>query len=671
MQKIKKPVSILLSLIMALSLFTIVPFTAGAVDEVYYIDESGIPQIPYSVIEVTGDTTFRSRVYAVTSNINYSDRITCSGDVRLILCDGAKLTLEKGIEVNEGSSITIYGQNSGTGTLEITGTGNLANAALGSNYDCNSGTITINGGTVTASATAYDSSGAAIGGGSNGKGNVIINGGTVTASARNGAAIGGGSSVHNGTGSGNVIINGGTITATSNNPGSGSAAIGGGARGSGNVTINGGDIYAVSNGYGAAIGSGASNRDRNTVTINGGNITATSNGSCAAIGSGAGNMDRNTVTINGGNITATSNGSCAAIGDGYESTGSDIHLSWTNKTDSITADSYSGTVTLEKVFYNGAKVLSKGIVSDIGVISGKTLSPYQGFAGHSISLNGDIGLNFFLAGIAEGTNLHFEWYNKTFDHTVTAADYDAVSGCYKVKVNVAAAEMNYPITATCTYNGTVLATDTYSVRQYADKILDSTSDFSTDYVANNGAEKYGLLVDLIKKMLDYGAKAQSRFGVTDVELANNGVDYTMQPITADDIVTKKTDMTKGLSKLGLTYVGTSVVFLSQTTLRHYYAVTNQNVFDSVKASANFTYGEKGTRIYFERADIPAALLDSAQTFGIGESEYNYSVLDYCKLVIADESKSQSDRELAMATYWYNNAAKAYFYANDEYEDDMV
>lgn len=292
------------------------------------------------------------------------------------------------------------------------------------------------------------------------------------------------------------------------------------------------------------------------------------------------------------------------------------------------------------------------------------------FKGHSISLNGDIALNYYLAA-PENTALHFEWYNKTFDHTITADDFDVASGYYKVKVNVAAAEMNYPITATCTYNGEVLATSTYSVRQYADKILDSESDFSTDYVAKNGAEKYGLLVDLIKKMLDYGAKAQTRFGVTDVALANTGVDYTMHPITADDIITKKTDMTKGLSKLGLTYIGTSVVFLSQTTLRHYYSVTNQNVFDSVKDSASFTYGEKGTRVYFERTDIPAALLDSAQTFGIGESEYNYSVLDYCKLVLSDESKPQSDRELAMATYWYNDAAKAYFYANDEYEDDMV
>lgn len=292
-------------------------------------------------------------------------------------------------------------------------------------------------------------------------------------------------------------------------------------------------------------------------------------------------------------------------------------------------------------------------------------------AGHSISLNGDIALNFYLS-VPENTVLHFEWYNKTYDHTVTADDYDAASGYYKVQVNVAAAEMNCPITASCTVNNIEFnAFDVYSVRQYADVILDSESDFSTDYIAENGAKKYDVLVDLIKKMLDYGAKAQTRFGVTDAALANDGVDYTMQPVTIYHIDTQKSDMTADLHKYGIDYIGTSIVFLSQTTLRHYYVISDDKLFEKVKDTANFTFVDKGQRICFELKDIPAAQLDVAKAFTLGDSVYRYSVLDYCKLVIADENKPQSDRELAMATYWYNDAAKAYFYANDEYEDDMV
>ena len=302
------------------------------------------------------------------------------------------------------------------------------------------------------------------------------------------------------------------------------------------------------------------------------------------------------------------------------------------------------------------------------------IMPYA--AGHSIALNGDIGLNYYFSVsddlLAAGTQLHFAWYNKICDHTVTAEDFDAASGYYKVQVNVAAAEMTYPITASCTLNGIQLdAIDVYSVRDYADVILDSDSDFSKGYVSSNGESSYALLADLIKKMLDYGAKAQTRFGVTDIGLANAGIDYTMQPVTVYHIKTQKSDMKKDLYKYGLNYLGTTIVYLSGMTLRHYYVVTDANLFRNVKNTANLDFVEKGQRICFEKKNIPAAQLDVDFVFTLGDSAYSYSVLDYCKLVLADESKSQADEELAMATYWYNDAAKAYFYTSSEYEDDMM
>ena len=294
----------------------------------------------------------------------------------------------------------------------------------------------------------------------------------------------------------------------------------------------------------------------------------------------------------------------------------------------------------------------------------------QPVAGHSISLNGDIAMNYYLA-VPENTALHFEWYNKTFDHTLTADDFDTASGYYKVTVNVAAAEMSCPITMTCKVWDKYPETDVFSVRDYMDTILDSESGFSKDYISKNGEKKYGLLVDLVKKTLDYGAKAQTRFGVTDVALANTGVDYTMKPVTTYHIEPQKSDMTADLHKYGIDYIGTSIVFLSATTLRHYYVISDNKLFEKVKDTANFDFVDKGARICFELKNIPAAQLDVAKAFTLGDSVYRYSVLDYCKLVIADESKSQADRELAMATYWYNDAAKTYFYAADEYEDDMV
>ena len=619
-------------------------YDLSALDSVSYIDENGDPKTAGAATIVTGDmTAFSSRWtsgwYAVNSDITNNNRITCNGDINLILCDGAKLTVNSGIAVNEGSSITIYGQSGGTGELKIDGTALTHDASLGSDSETNSGTITINGGKIIATCGRR---GAAIGSGYSAECSVIINGGLIQASGSNsaaGAVIGSGYQ-----GSGTVTINGGTVSATYADYG---AAIGGGSEGSGTVTINGGTVNAIDANYGAAIGGG-------------------SKGSYA-------------VVINGGNVSAFTSGEGEGIGEGANGTGGTISLSWTDINDSIfTSSCYLKKDSLKKTFHDGASAYEVGTIYKAGAesyegsIYYKTLRPYYPiFAGHSISLNGNIGMNYYLDETTQGAQLHCEWYNKTFDHTVTEADYDAASGYYKVQVNVAVAEMNCPVTATLTNADGDSITDVYSVRDYADVILDSESDFSNGYVAANGAEKYGVLVDLIKKTLDYGAKAQTRFGVTDYELANTGVDYTMELITANHIKTKKTDMTKDLDKAGLNYVGTSIVFLSQTTLRHYYVISDARLFALAKETANFTFVDKGQLICFEQKDISAAQLDVAQIFRLGDTTYNYSVLDYCKLVLADESKSQADRELAMATYWYNDAAKAYFYGSDEYEDNMV
>lgn len=133
MKVVKKPVSVLLSFIMILSVFAIVPVSASALDGVSYVDENGETQTANGVTEVTGDTdTFNAGWYAVTSVIDNNYRITCNGDVHLILCDDARLTVTFGVKVNAGSSLTIYGQSKGNGKLELIGSGRDENAALGS-----------------------------------------------------------------------------------------------------------------------------------------------------------------------------------------------------------------------------------------------------------------------------------------------------------------------------------------------------------------------------------------------------------------------------------------------------------------------------------------------------------------------------------------------------------
>ena len=142
------------------------------------------------VKSVTSDVkTWEDGWYVVDSVLDASGiTFTVSGNVHLILMDECSLTASN-IVVNEGNSITIYGQSQGTGLLKLTGVS--MDATLGGEYSSPSGKITINGGTVKASNNA----GAAIGGG-NGEngGSITISGGVVKATASDVQAdsIGGG-----------------------------------------------------------------------------------------------------------------------------------------------------------------------------------------------------------------------------------------------------------------------------------------------------------------------------------------------------------------------------------------------------------------------------------------------------------------------------------------------
>ena len=130
--------------------------------------------------------------YVVNADTAVSGRITVSGTVNLILCDGATLTAPAGVNVAEGNTLRIWGQTAGSGTLyagtdgtkdangAYTVTCGWHNAGIGGNINETCGTVEINGGTVCASG---DDSGSAIGGGDGvgiGGGNCGA-GGTVTA----------------------------------------------------------------------------------------------------------------------------------------------------------------------------------------------------------------------------------------------------------------------------------------------------------------------------------------------------------------------------------------------------------------------------------------------------------------------------------------------------------
>lgn len=209
-------------------------FNTVSAQDVRYINAYGVEKTlsdgSYTV--VSSDAPFWADGWYVVNGVDsIADRITVSGEVHLILTDGCHLKAGKGIKVEEGNTIHIYGQSAQTGQLTATGgitrttnMGDYGGAGIGGDAAGTGGTIEVNGGVVTAVGGRFASG---IGGGAHGHdcgeyghaGTFIINGGSVTATGSSYAAgIGGGGDetrldcIYPGNG-GTAIFNGGHVTA--------------------------------------------------------------------------------------------------------------------------------------------------------------------------------------------------------------------------------------------------------------------------------------------------------------------------------------------------------------------------------------------------------------------------------------------------------------------------
>ncbi len=341
MKLIKSSVSIMLTLLLIVSLFTIVPFEAGAAGAITIINhhwdssnqkvvEDSESVTDYSQLN-SNDDDLESGIYAVKSNTTASNRLhVAEGEtVGIYLGDGATLTCNNGIQVDKGGTLNIYGATSSSGTLSINmnnGSRGRFDAAIGSNDGDDSGDIIFHGGNVNVipkhgnraagigggykgapkCVTVWDgvvkskcddgyySYGSAIGGGKNagvswqgsGKTGVAIYGGKVEAKARYGAGIGNGDTRH----SGDNLVSGNISTPKCD------------------IAIYGGEITATTL-AGAGIGGGYGNRN-GPINIRGGKITAASKGetdwndSGAGIGGGGYASQSGKISISGGIVIA-------------------------------------------------------------------------------------------------------------------------------------------------------------------------------------------------------------------------------------------------------------------------------------------------------------------------------------------------------------------------------
>ena len=283
--------------------------------------------------------------------------------------------------------------------------------------------------------------------------------------------------------------------------------------------------------------------------------------------------------------------------------------------------------------------------------------------GHSISLDGDIGVNFYMEldesilssqtaymqfDVPDGkkTETQIVYVKDVLDDPVTIGGRTY----FKFKCQVAAKDMAAEIAAQL-HDGNARGEEyKYSVREYAKYILDNPDNYN---------EK---TINLVKAMLNYGSAAQEYFlNESGSDLANYGLDTDykkVDDVTADTIdkpyIAARTSLPKEIS-----FEGVTLSLRSETTLSFYFK-SDTDLRDEYLSFFELT--PDGYLVYRIRG-ISAAELDNVFSIDLAllaSLECYYCPLTYCYNVLDRKSGSAALQKVCKALYLYNQAANDYF-----------
>ena len=272
--------------------------------------------------------------------------------------------------------------------------------------------------------------------------------------------------------------------------------------------------------------------------------------------------------------------------------------------------------------------------------------------GWSMTLGDNLDMNFYVS-VAESDITNTRVQISVADETLLLSPetLDNETGNYIFSVELAAAQMTEPVTFTLLVGDSVIETNTYTVRQYADYILNHDQFDETTK-------------DLVRAMLVYGAKAQSYFVYNTDNYADDGIEYQLAAVPTE--IAPKT-LTGEVD--GLTYYGASMMFTSKNAVRYYFALESGadiNTYTFTAGDITLTPKAKSGTLYFvEVGGINPQDLDKPieVTVTCGESvlTVGYSPMHY--IVRKFNSNTGSElKALLQATYTYHLAAEDYVVA---------
>lgn len=409
-----------------------------------------------------------------------------------------------------------------------------------------------------------------------------------------------------------------------------------------NITFS-GDNYETGTGVLDLAGADVT-LEANTKIINGESVTSNSLGNSAVKTKNRGYISNATskLTINSGKLVST----CTNINQV-------LMQCYNSKTD---ISIYGGELSTVKapIFNNSTKgtlvVIGGTFTVGTETYTVNTLDSY------SLSLNDDIGINFYAALSDNETKLSATLPNgkvvamRLSDANQKTAKFGLLN-LYRFTVNVSAADMTAEIPVKLEAAGN---TDdvTVSIVRYAKQIL-------ADNAYSESAKA------LVTAMLHYGAAAQTFFEKNPDNLANK--DLTAPDFSAITVAASYAPSVTGSAE-GLTYFGSSLLLKGKTVIRHYFRLADGKSISDYQ----FKLGEtvltatqyKDTELYFvEITGIKSSDLTTAYTVTVGDLNVTYSAMSYAYTALTAEGVDDTLAATVKALVNYANAAKTYFAAN--------
>ena len=287
--------------------------------------------------------------------------------------------------------------------------------------------------------------------------------------------------------------------------------------------------------------------------------------------------------------------------------------------------------------------------------------------GTSATLNGSIDMNLYvdIPADSELMNNHDAYIEFTVNGNtskVKVRDAEATKYGKKFTCPVVAKEMTSEIQVQFVSEGERSQVYTYTVKDYAEKILNDSKGLYSDKAKN-----------LVKAMLNYGANAQTYFGYNTENLANANLsdDDKNASLGKCDFTGYKPIWTPDQTVTGIKYYGSSLNLNTNTNVKNYFELEGGHTIDEYTFSyttngitcevtpVQKTMGDKEVYLveipdiksYLLNEDIVVTIKSKAQPESIG-IKMSYSPFSYCYAASVLRSEKEPLINLTKSLYWY-------------------